>query len=382
MPLNVFKRGEIYYVRGTVQVGGKSKSVYRSTKLSDKKKASVYAARLESDTIDELLHGAKNVATFEDAMLLYDKAGGSNRFMAQVSNAFGKKKLAEIAQHDLDREARLAYPAGQPETLNRQFYTPFIAVWNVAARNEWAEHRKWQRPRKAKGTRVVKLKQRSGDRPVAYERAASFVAAMSPAPAMVMTALFYTGMRPIEMFALRAEDIDIDGRWIVVRSSKTGEPRGVPMHEFLVTLFKALATRGGAVFRTPRGGPYGAVITEEEGKGGGGLKSAINGARRRLKRAGTPIHDVSPYTGRHSVSTQLVVNGVHPHVKDQILGHAADDMSRHYTHVPQAALIEAINTLAVPESWRSLPWWQDPLAWTPRLAEGTGKRTDLERKKA
>jgi hypothetical protein len=35
-------------------------------------------------------------------------------------------------------------------------------------------------------------------------------------------------------------------------------------------------------------------------------------------------------------STQLVVEGVHPHKKDQILGHAADDMSRHYTHVPQA----------------------------------------------
>lgn len=27
-------------------------------------------------------------------------------------------------------------------------------------------------------------------------------------------------------------------------------------------------------------------------------------------------------------------------------------------------------------------WWADPLAWRPRLAEGTGRRTDLERKKA
>lgn len=64
------------------------------------------------------------------------------------------------------------------------------------------------------------------------------------------------------------------------------------------------------------GEPYGAVQD-----GGGGLKTAINGARRR-----SAIKDISPYTGRHSVSTQLVVNGIHPHIKYQILGHAADDM--------------------------------------------------------
>jgi hypothetical protein len=71
---------------------------------------------------------------------------------------------------------------------------------------------------------------------------------------------------------------------------------------------------------------------------------------------------VSPYTGRHSCSTELVVAGVHSHIKDQILGHAVDSMSRHYTNVPQAPLIEAINKLPVPEAWRALPWWEDPLA--------------------
>ncbi|RWX19929.1 integrase, partial [Rhizobium leguminosarum] len=112
-------------------------------------------------------------------------------------------------------------------------------------------------------------------------------------------------------------------------------------------------------------------------KGGGGLKTAINGARRR-----SGIKDIAPYTGRHSCSTGLVVAGVHPHIKDQILGHAADDMSRHYTNVPQAPLIEAINKLPVPELWRSLPWMDNPLEWSGRFAEGMGKRNDLERQKA
>ena len=93
--------------------------------------------------------------------------------------------------------------------------------------------------------------------------------------------------------------------------------------------------------------------------------------------------DVSPYTARHTVSTGLVVAGVHPHIKDQILGHAADDMSRHYTNVPQAPLIEAINKLPVPAAWRAIEWTRAPADWCGKLAEGTGKRTDLEdRRKA
>jgi integrase len=293
---------------------------------------------------------------------------------------FGEMRLNEINQKVLDEAAARLFPDTQPETRNRQCYTPFIAVWNHAVKNGWATVRLWQRPRKAKGTNVVRNGNlRSGTAPVDYERAAIFVAAMSPAPAMLMTALFYTGMRPIELFGLTAGEVNIAGRWITLMRTKTGEPRGVPVHEFLVPIFESLLTRPGLaasdrLFRTHRGNPYEDIVTGIRGKAGGGLKGAINGARRR-----TGIKDVSPYTGRHTVSTGLVVAGVHPHIKDQILGHAADSMSRHYTNVPQAPLIEAINKLPVPESWRGLPWMENPLAWVGRLAEGTGRRTDLEK---
>jgi site-specific recombinase XerD len=49
----------------------------------------------------------------------------------------------------------------------------------------------------------------------------------------------------------------------------------------------------------------------------GQIKTAIRNARSR-----SGVLGISPYTARHTVSTQLVVNGVHPHIKDQILGHA------------------------------------------------------------
>lgn len=383
MPLDVFLRGKVWYMRGTVRPNtDDSISVYQSTGTTDKRQAQVIAAQTENRLIEETIHGKIATVTFLEAALAYISAGGSSRFLGTedtgLCGALGKMRLAAIKQEDLDNASAKLYPNALPETRLRQFYTPFTAVWNHAVKENWAKPRKWRRPKKPKGTNVVRLKAvRSGSAPTSYERAAEFVAAMSPAPAMLMTSLFFTGMRPIELFALESGDVNVKGRWIVVRNSKTGEPRGVPMHDFLAPLFESLLSRNSLaldprVFRTPRGEPY--PILENMG---GQMKTAILGARKR-----SGIKDISPYTARHTVSTQLVVNGVHPYVKDQILGHAVDDMSRRYTNIPQQPLIDAINGIAVPDTWRGLAWWADPLGWSSKLAGEQGKRNDLKEKRA
>jgi len=373
MQLRLYQRGRLWYARGTVRAGKSRQAVNESTGTSDRGLAEIIAARRETAILDELVHGSTAVVTFGQAARSHLLAGGSRRFLLPLVDRFEHTKLATITQDDLDGAAAALYPACLPSTLVRQCYAPFIAVWNHAVRKQWAEPRKWQRPRTARGTGVVRLaKVRSGTRPIDYDTAARFVGAMSPAPGMVMAFLFFTGMRPIEAFAMTAADVDLAQRWVVLPTSKTGEPRGVPLHSWVVSWLGPLVERGGRVFRTPRGQPY--PLTEN---GGGQMKTAINGARRRSGIAG-----VSPYTARHSVSTQLVVAGVHPHIKDQILGHAPDDMSRHYTHVPQAPLIAAIDTLPVSDAWRALPWLADPVGWQARLAAGTGARNDLKRRKA
>lgn len=388
MPLKLYKRGKIWWFSGTVH----GQAVRESSRTEQKEVAEALRIKREAGLVSDAVFGPKATRTFAQALDSYWKAGGDNRFTGSeyddgsrdgLLGHFYDRKLKDIKQNDLDEAGRILYPTALPETRNRQCYTPFIAVWNHAVKNGWADVRQWSRPKKAKGTNVVRMtKRRAGTFPVEYEHAARFVSVMSPGPAMLMTTLFYTGMRPIEIFALEAGEVNVAGRWITLTKTKTGEPRGIPIHEFLVPIFESLLKRPSLdseprLFRTPRGEPYEVIITDEEGRGGGGLKSAINGARRR-----SGIKDVAPYTGRHTVSTGLVVAGVHQHIKDQILGHAADDMSRHYTNVPQAPLIEAINKLRVPEAWRKLPWLEDPLSWSGRLAEGTGRRTDLERKKA
>lgn len=374
MPLKLYKRGKVWWISGTVH----GQTVRESTRAHDKEVAEAIRVNKEAGLVSDHVFGPKATRTFAQAVESYLKADGDPRFIGTLDSGLLKRfydtPLKDIQQNDLDDAARALYPTAQPETRTRQCYTPFIAVWNHAVKNGWADVRQWTRPRKPKGTNIVRLaKRRAGTFPVEYEHAARFIAVMSPGPAMLMTTMFYTGMRPIEIFALTAGEVNVPGRWITLTKTKTGEPRGIPVHEFIAPILESLLKRPGmtpdaALFRTPRGEPYEAVED-----GGGGLKSAINGARRR-----SGIKDIAPYTGRHSVSTGLVVAGVHQHIKDQILGHAADDMSRHYTNVPQAPLIEAINKLPVPDAWRFMPWLEDPLAWAGRLAVGTGRRTDLE----
>lgn len=378
MPLKLIRRkgSDNWYLRGTVRGQG----VFESTGTSDEKIAEQIRIKLEDRLLTESVFGKRATVTFAEAADAFIEAGGSSRFLFEVNSegwsrglavALRGRKLIDLTQGELDNLALKLYPDTLPETRIRQFYAPFRAVWNYAARQGWAETRVWSLPRKLKSTAERRERKRSGSEPTTYDRAAAFVTAMSPAPSMVMTALFFTGMRPIELFALEADDVDVDKRWLVVRSSKTGEPRGVPIHDFLAPMFASLLARGGRVFRTNKGEPYPLL-----GYAGGQMKSAIAGARAR-----SGIANISPYTARHTVSTQLVINGVHPYVKDQILGHAVNDMSRRYTNIPQQPLIDAINGIIVPEAWTKAEWRADPLAWSRKLAGEQGRRTDLERKR-
>ncbi len=357
-------------------------SVYETTGTSDENAAEEIRIKREAQLLEDSIHGRKATVSFAEAASSYLDSGGSPRFLGEYDERtkkwsglighFGPRKLGTITQSDLDKAADLLYPGTQYNTRNRQCHAPFVTVWNHAHRNNWCEKRDWARPRKPKGTalKFAMKKRRAGTTAVSYERGEKFVLAMSPGPAMLMTTFFYTGMRPIELFTLEEDQVDIKGRWITLPESKTGEPRGVPMHEVLVPLFTGLMKRGGFLFRTPRGRPY----EPKDDQGGGQMKTAINGARRR-----SGITDIAPYTGRHTVSTQLVINGVHQFIKDQILGHVVTDSSHNYTHVPQPDLIKAINTLPVIDGWANAPWMQDPLVWAHKLAEGTGKRNDLKK---
>lgn len=363
MPLTVISRKGTpnLYLRGTVR----GEYVYETAGTDDPAIAEEIRIRREAELLEASVHGKRVAATFMQAATAYLENGGSPRFLGTqdpetgqwdgLIGRFGRQRLSAIKQDDLDLAARQMFPDASPDTRNRQVYTPFIAVWNDAATRDWCDPKAWRRPRKAKGTRVRAVK-RAGSFPVPYERAAEFTLAMPPLDAMSMTVLFYTGMRPIEWFNVTDQDVNLEGRWITLPASKTGEPRGVPIPEAIVSILEALTSRFGGLLANYWNKRARVIEPYPETKDAGGqLGGAIKHARSK-----TGILDVSPYTARHSVSTYLVAAGVHPHIKDQILGHAVTDMSRRYTHLPQPELIDAINKLPRPDVWMGSDLVQNP----------------------
>jgi len=378
MALKLQLRGTTWWLRGTLITG---EHVHESTGCKTESEAKKLLIKREADALDATLNGKVKNCTFDQAAGAYvasGKGSGEDAFINKLVGYFGDRTIRSITQSELDQAGRDLYPECQPATVNRQCHTVFSAIYSLAHRDGFCEHRQWARPQwdngRFNGLVRREQKRRVGSFPVAFDHAARFVLAMSPAPAMVMTALFYTGMRPSELFALEADAVNVKKRWINLDwNNKTETPRGVPIHDVLVPMLAKLVERGGILFRTPRGEPY--PVADEQ-KVSGQMSTSIDGARRR-----TGIKDISPYTARHSVSSELVTQGVHPYIKDQILGHARKDPSHTYTEVAQPALIEAINKLPVIPAWAAAPWMADPIGHAHKLAEGTGRRTDLEKLK-
>lgn len=150
--------------------------------------------------------------------------------------------------------------------------------------------------------------------------------------------LIYSGLRVGEFLALKPEDIDIDKRFITVRKSKTNAGRRrVPISS------KTLAFWEGRVNHGPD--PAGYLIHT-------GSKPSADPRYRAYKTrfeevfssADLPAH--LPHDTRHTTASMLHAAGVEPYTVKKILGHTTQDVTESvYTHISDAALIEAIDRM-------------------------------------
>ncbi|BBK44162.1 hypothetical protein STVA_41820 [Allostella vacuolata] len=154
MPLSLIPPGERkgntwWLVRG--QVNGRRVEV--STRTRDKAAAQRFAVALEARLLAQGDQPAAEpeVKTWGEAAERWLKRSVSaddRRYVNRIAeHRFARRQLRRIIQADIDLAARELYPRHTAETINRQAYTPIIAVLNYAAANHWCERRAWSRPR-------------------------------------------------------------------------------------------------------------------------------------------------------------------------------------------------------------------------------------------
>jgi hypothetical protein len=220
-----------WYLRGTVR----GIRVDESTGTPDKAAAEAIRIRREAELLNRSIFGERATKRFIEAALNYIEDNGEARYVGTYDKAadkwgglighFGELQLSAIGQTELDAAAVTLYPNADPDTRNRQVFTPFIAIWNHAG----MEPRNWRRPRLSKAQREAKA--RKGRVHATPEYVATLVdscAAHERWHARALTLfLVYTGRRISECCRLEWDQVDLANRSAIIGETKNGEPIGV-----------------------------------------------------------------------------------------------------------------------------------------------------------
>jgi integrase len=135
------------------------------------------------------------------------------------------------------------------------------------------------------------------------------------------TIALHTGMRLGEILNLQWGDLDFASGHIVIRDSKNGEPRHVPMDSTVRQLLSGYIPTSGSphVFPSASGGRLSTV------------QKAFRNARTRAGMPDLHFHDL-----RHTFASQWMMNGGDLYALKDILGHKSIVMTQRYAHLSPA----------------------------------------------
>ncbi len=146
----------------------------------------------------------------------------------------------------------------------------------------------------------------------------------------LVTVALHSGMRLGEILDLHWYDLDFASGFILVRDSKNGESRHVPMDATLFALFRAYPRRPGTdlVFSSRCGGR----IVD--------VRTGFQNACKRAELTDLHFHDL-----RHTFASQFVMAGGDLYILKEILGHKSITMTQRYAHLSPTYKIKAIDRM-------------------------------------
>src|SRR5438477_4871418 len=152
---------------------------------------------------------------------------------------------------------------------------------------------------------------------------------MAPHIRAIVTVALHTGMRLGEILNLRWQDLDFSSGFILVRDSKNGQARQVPMDSMISTLLRSWPRLSNLVFTS--------VLT------GGRIVDVRTGFQNACKRAG--LTDLHFHDLRHTFASQFVMSGGSLYTCQRVLGHKAINMTQRYAHLSPTYKIKAIDRM-------------------------------------
>lgn len=224
--LKLRQRGPVWYITGTL----KGCRYRESTGTDSRPHAEAILAKRQSEILDRAVWGEKRTAIFAEAVELYLTHGGEARFVMPLLNRWGTWKIEAITAAEVARASRELYPGRRAATIDRQLYTPLNSILRRAAKAEMSELRIFERPRVRRN-------------PVTYADDAWISKVLPHCNDRLAGCLLFitlTGVRASEVCRLTWDDLDLERGKALIRRTKNGKPREVPLAPVVVEAIRAI----------------------------------------------------------------------------------------------------------------------------------------------
>ena len=146
----------------------------------------------------------------------------------------------------------------------------------------------------------------------------------------IVTVALHTGMRRGEILNLKWEQVDLKHAFLLLRNTKNGERREVPINTTLEVLFN----------NVPRGHESEYVFTNKDGRPYSDIKHSFTTAVKKAGLVDFRFHDI-----RHTFASHLVMQGIDLTTIKELLGHKDITMTLRYAHLAPGHKKKAVNTL-------------------------------------
>lgn len=159
----------------------------------------------------------------------------------------------------------------------------------------------------------------------------------SPTANIIVSVLYYTGLRISECINLKTNDVDLNNNIITVRNTKNKKDRQIPIHKDMQFLLADYFTNR----RKRKNSPYFFTTSNTDRVSPDFINKVL---RETTDRLGW-IKKVTCHTLRHSFASNLVTKNVNIVNIQKLLGHSNLSTTSIYTHTNMAELQNAIGSI-------------------------------------